>query len=190
VWLDGGRVREHGDCRDVIRHYREAMGTAAAGGEEGGGNAGTEHAVGETTGLPFEVVGLRLTDEAGNDVRDLERDATVVAVADVHAPGGVPQVFIGITRADLTPVYGVASDMDDAVPERIGPALHRYRLRFPRLPLTAGRYRLRAHALDETGTRLYDTVELTFSVAGDDEQEGLVRLVASADPGPGDEAAR
>ncbi len=178
IWLDGGSAREHGDCRDVIRHYREAMGTAAAGGEEGGGEAGCAHAPGQATGLPFEVVDLRLTDESGNELHLLPRDATVLVTADVHAPAGVPQICIGITRADLTPVYGVASDMDGATPEQIGPARYRYRLRFPRLPLTAGRYRLRAHALDETGTRLYDTVELSFSVAGDDEHTGLVRLEA------------
>ena len=124
------------------------------------------------------MVDLRLEDEDGVSVRDLAPDATIVVTADVHAPAGLPQVCIGITRADLTPVFGVASDMDDAVPARIAPELYRYRLRFPRLPLTAGSYRLRAHAMDETGTRLYDTVELTFSVAGDDEDAGLVRLAA------------
>jgi lipopolysaccharide transport system ATP-binding protein len=98
----------------------------------------------------------------------------------VHAPAAVPQVFIGIVRADMTPVFGVASDMDDATPTGVGPSLYRFRLRFRDLPLTAGRYRLRAHAMDETGTRLYDTVELTFCVEGDDEDAGLVRLAMAA----------
>jgi len=190
LWLDGGTARDHGDCRDVIRRYREAMGTAAAGGEEGGGSAGTAHAIGQETGLTFEVVALRLTDDAGADVRELPRDATVVATVDVRSRAGVPHVFVGITRADLTPVYGVASDMDDAEPVPLAQGLYRYRLRFVRLPLTAGGYRLRAHALDETATRLYDTVELNFSVEGDEEEEGLVRLVTVTDPGPGGEAAR
>ena len=180
LWLDGGGMREIGDSRDVVRHYREAMGSSAAGGEEGGGEVGQAHAVGLATGLPFEVVDLRLTDDAGHPVHLLPPDATVVVTADIAAPAGVPQVCIGITRADLTPVYGVASDMDEALPTQIGAGLYRYRLRFPRLPLTAGAYRLRAHAMDETGTRLYDTVELTFSVAGTDDDAGLVRLVATA----------
>jgi lipopolysaccharide transport system ATP-binding protein len=182
LWLDGGGIRELGDSRDVVRHYREAMGTAAAGGEEGGGQAGHAHAVGLVAGLAFEVVDLRLEDDGGHAVRDLSPDATVVVTADVHAPAGVPQICIGITRADMTPVFGVSSDMDEAVPRQIDSALYRYRLRFPRLPLTAGAYRLRAHAMDETGTRLYDTVELTFSVAGDDEDAGLVRLPIDEQP--------
>lgn len=176
LWLDGGRAREVGDSRDVVRHYREAMGTAAAGGEEGGGDAGHVHAVGHAAGLPFEVVDLRLEREDGGDARLLPRDATVLVTADVNAPAGVPQICIGITRDDLTPVWGIASDMDGALPTALGGGRYRYRLRLSRLPLTAGTYRLRAHALDETGTRLYDTVELLFGVEGDDEDAGLIRL--------------
>lgn len=182
LWIDGGGTRELGESRDVVRHYREVMGTAAAGGEEGGGEAGQTHAVGRAAGLAFEVVDLRLEDEGGRPLRELPTDATVVATADVHAPAGVPQIFIGITRADMTPVFGVASDMDGAAPRQIEPALYRYCMRLPRLPLTAGQYRLRAHAMDETGTRLYDTVELMFSVSGDDEDAGLVRLTADERP--------
>jgi lipopolysaccharide transport system ATP-binding protein len=182
LWLEGGGVRDLGDSRDVVRHYREAMGTGAAGGEEGGGVEGHAHALGSSTGLAFEVVDLRLDDEHGGPLRELPRDATVVVTADVHAPAAVPQIFIGIVRADMTPVFGVASDMDGATPSAVGPSLYRFRLRFRRLPLTAGRYRLRAHAMDETGTRLYDTVELTFCVEGDDEDAGLVRLAMAAAP--------
>jgi lipopolysaccharide transport system ATP-binding protein len=187
LWLDGGGARELGDSRDVVRHYREAMGTAAAGSAEEGGEVRYLHALGESTGLAFEVVDLRLEDEQGTALVDLPRDATVVVTVDVHAPVAVPQLCIGITRADLTPVFGVTSDMDGAVPERVAPARYRYRLRLPRLPLTAGQYRLRAHAMDETGTRLYDTVELMFRVAGDDEEEGIVRLATVAGPAPGGE---
>jgi lipopolysaccharide transport system ATP-binding protein len=176
LWLDAGRVAELGETRDVIRHYRERMGSAAAGGEEGGGVAGQSHAPGEPAGLPFEVIDLHLVDERGDEVRALGGDATVTAIVDVLAPGGVPNLFIGITREDLTPVYGVASDMDGAIPERIAEGRYRFRITFTALPLTAGRYRLRAHALDETATRLYDTVEIVFSVAGDDAELGLVRL--------------
>jgi lipopolysaccharide transport system ATP-binding protein len=111
-------------------------------------------------------------------VRSVPEGATIVVTADVHAPAAVPQLFVGITRHDLTPVYGLASDMDGAVPQRLAPELYRYRLRFPSLPLTPERYRLRAHALDETGTRLYDTVELHFAVVGEPREEGLVRLAA------------
>lgn len=181
LWLDHGRVVESGESREVIRHYREAVGGASAGGAEGGGDSGTTHAVGQSAGLPFEVVDLQLRDASGTPSRLLPPGATVDVVVDIHAPGGTPQVHVGITRDDLTPVFGVSSDMDDATPSAVGEGRHRYELRFEELPLTAGSYRLRAHALDETGTRLYDTVEIDFAVAGDDDP-GLVRLPAEWHP--------
>ncbi|MDG2305484.1 MAG: ABC transporter ATP-binding protein [Candidatus Binatia bacterium] len=182
LWLDRGRVAEIGDSREVIRHYREAVGAAVAGGEEGGGDSGTKHAVGQPAGLPFEVVDLRIRDEKGRELRLLPVDATVDVDVEILAPGGVPQLHVGITREDLTPIFGVSSDMGDAVPENLGDGRFRYRIRFDRLPLTAGNYRLRAHALDETATRLYDTVEVDFAVAGDDADAGLVRLATEWHP--------
>ncbi len=182
MWLDHGRVVESGESREVIRHYREAVGGAAAGGAEGGGDSGTTHEVGERAGLAFEVVDLQVRDVEGRELRLLPQDATVDVTVDILAPAGVPQLHLGITREDLTPVFGVSSDMDDAAPESLGEGRYRYLIRFDRLSLTAGSYRLRAHALDETGTRLYDTVEVGFSVAGDDTDPGLVRLPAEWHP--------
>ena len=167
LWIDAGRMRELGASREVARHYRESLA------EEG--TAGVQHASGEATSLPCELVDLHLTDPSGDDVRTVKYGDTIVVTADVRAPAAVPEVHVGLTRADLTPIYGVSSDMDRAVPERIGPDLYRFRLTFPDLPLTPGPHRLRAHAMDETGTRLYDTVEIRFAVEGD-EEEGLIRL--------------
>lgn len=176
VWLEGGRVAEIGDSRSVIRHYREAIGAAEK-------RPATAHGVGDRAGLPFEVTALRLLDASGRGVQELPADATVDVEIDILAPAGSPHVHVSITRSDLTPVYGVSSDMDDVGPERLGDEQYRFRIRFTDLPLTAGDYRLRAHALDESATRLYDTVEIPFSVAGNDTDEGLVRLAAQWHPG-------
>lgn len=174
LWLDRGRAVEIGESREVIRHYREAMGSAAAGGEEAGGEDGARHEIGRRAGLPFEVVDLRLLGAEGTPRDEFDSGETIVVEVDLLAPSGIPRVHIGITREDLTPVFGVSSDMDDAHPTALGGDRYRYRLTFDHPPLTGGRHRLRAHALDETGTRLFDTVELAFSVRG--EAVGLVRL--------------
>ncbi|MBY0278139.1 ABC transporter ATP-binding protein [Candidatus Binatia bacterium] len=174
LWMSGGRARASGDPRAVIRAYRQSLG----GSDDDALDQplpGRAHAIGEVTNLPFEVVALALQDETGRDVTSVSEGATVLVTVDVHAPAAVPQVFIGITRADLTPIYGLASDMDGAVPQRIDGDRYRFRLRFSDLPLVPERYRLRAHAMDETGTRLYDTVELTFDVTGRPCDGGLVR---------------
>jgi lipopolysaccharide transport system ATP-binding protein len=167
LWLDHGAPRELGPSHDVARHYRESLGDEQA--------AGSGHAIGEPSGMPFEVVGLHLADERGREVRAIRPGATVVVTADVHSPAAVAQVCIGVLKDDLTPVYGVASDMEEAHAEALGGDRYRYRLRFTDLPLTPGPHRLRAHAMDETGTRLYDTVEIRFTVEGQ-EEPGLVRI--------------
>lgn len=170
LWLDRGRPRALGPSRETIRAYRESLG-------EDAGGAGATHDVGARAGLPFEVVDLHLRDAHGTERREVASGETIVVTADVQAPAAEPQLFVGITRGDLTPIYGVSSDMDGARPEPLGDDRYRFELAFPDLPLTPGPHRLRAHAMDETGTRLYDTVEIHFRVAGEERTgEGLVRL--------------
>lgn len=174
LWMSGGRAQASGDARSVIRAYRHSLG----GTDDDAVQQplpGQTHAVGEVTNLPFEVVALSLQDERGHDVTSVSEGATILVTVDVHARAAVPQVFIGITRADLTPIYGLASDMDGAVPQHLDGDRYRFQIRFDALPLVPERYRLRAHAMDETGTRLYDTVELTFDVTGRPWHGGLVR---------------
>ena len=85
-------------------------------------------------------------------------------------------VLIGIVRADGTPVYGVASDMDGVVPTRIGDDCFTVSLTLPRLALLPGKYVIRAHALDPEGVRLFDHVERPLIVSGESRELGLVRL--------------
>jgi lipopolysaccharide transport system ATP-binding protein len=172
LWLEAGAPAGFGESREVVRAYR-----ASLGGEGSDDGAGATHAPGESAGLPYEVVALSLTTLDGHEVKTIPSRTTIVAEAEVLAHAGVPHIVFGVTRADLTPVYGVSSDMDGAEPESLGAGRYRFRLTFFEPPLTPGRYRLRAHALDETATRLYDTVERYFSIEGPDEA-GLVRIEA------------
>lgn len=160
LWLDGGKMAALGETKAVVRAYRDSIGTEAP------QEAGVEHAGGKAAGLPFEVTRLSLSDQSGSDCRRIDPHGLARISVDVAAHAGIPNVFVGITTDDLVPVYGVASDMDQFSPEEVEPGLYRFELCFADLPLLPGRYRLRAHALDETGTRLYDTVQLEFSMAG------------------------
>lgn len=175
LWLDAGAPRELGSTREVVRHYRECVGSAPTGaGEAGEADAGTRHRPGEAAGLEFEVVDMRLQDSRGRDVREIDPGDTLVLVADVRAPGAVPNVHLSFTRADGVPVYGISSDMENVRPTPLGGDLHRFVLEFPDLPLLPGAYVAKSHALDETGTRLYDTVEIAFRVRGEAAGRGLV----------------
>ena len=121
---------------------------------------------------------LHLLDGRGEDVREVAAGASVAVVADLAGHGETPHVHISFTRDDGTPVYGVSSDMDDVAPESLGGGRHRYRLAFPALALRPGTYVLKAHALDETATRLYDTVEIRFRVRGE-PSAALVDIAAA-----------
>jgi lipopolysaccharide transport system ATP-binding protein len=96
---------------------------------------------------------------------------------EIYSPDDrTPVVLIGLVRADGTPIYGVASDMDGVAPVRVGSQRFAFSLSFPQLPLLPGKYVVRAHALDPEGVRLFDNVEQAFIVEGATRELGLVRI--------------
>jgi lipopolysaccharide transport system ATP-binding protein len=96
---------------------------------------------------------------------------------EVFSPDGrAPSVLVGIVRADGTPVYGVATDMDGVVPRKLAHDRFAFSLTLPELALLPGKYMLRAPAMDPEGVRLFDHVERPFVVSGDSRELGLVRL--------------
>ncbi len=95
----------------------------------------------------------------------------------MYSPDGrAPVVLVGVIRADGTPVYGVASDMDGVLPERISTSHFRFTLALPALALLPGSYQVRAHAADPEGVRLFDRVERPLVVSGQTRELGFVRL--------------
>ncbi len=168
LWLDHGRARMYENADLVAREYlawheqrsRKAQETAAA-------------ALGA---LDYQVkrVSLRACGSGGPEIDAIagfEVDATVFS-----PDGHEPVLALGVVRADGTAVHGSTSEIDRASPcGRDGP-LFRFRVLFHDLPLLPGHYRLRAHAMDPEGLRLFDTHELPFVVAGTTRELGHVRL--------------
>lgn len=173
LWLDRGRVRAIGEAREVVRAYRDSLYDDAT-----SVSVGVEHRAGEVIGLPCEVVALELLSEEGRETRQLAVGSSVTVRVTIRAQSctHVPHVHIGFTKQDLTPVYGVSSDMVDAAPQQVDAQHFQYEVRFERLPIRPGSYRLRVHALDETATRLYDTVEEFFVVGDVPCDDGLIRM--------------
>jgi lipopolysaccharide transport system ATP-binding protein len=102
---------------------------------------------------------------------------TLTVRGEIFSPDDrAPGVAIGFVRADGTPVYGVASDMDGVTPGRIGAERFAFTLVCPELALLPGKYFVRAHALDPEGVRLFDAVEVPLVVKGNTRELGLVRL--------------
>ena len=108
------------------------------------------------------------------------RQALAAASVDTATVIGIGIDFTACTvlpvRADGTPVYGVATEMEGVAPRRIADDRFGFALTFPDLALLPGKYFARAHALDPEGVRLFDHVERAFTVTGSSREMGFVRL--------------
>jgi lipopolysaccharide transport system ATP-binding protein len=166
LWLKDGRVVLAGSAADVTQaylayHEEKSQGRRAPIPQTQAAAAGV-YAVQSVTLEPGDVVA---------------QGAPLTVRGEVYSPDArMPVVLIGIVRADGTPVYGVASDMDRVALRRLAADRYAFGLEFPALALLPGKYFVRAHALDPEGVRLFDTVERGFTVVGETRELGLVRL--------------
>jgi lipopolysaccharide transport system ATP-binding protein len=165
VWLRGGRVEQYGAAEDVTRAYLAYH-------EEKVAKAKSGIPIDEAKASGFYAIGtLRVSSDDIAQGDDLSVDG------DVHSPDGrAPVVVIGIVRADGTPVFGIASDMDRVAIRKVADDRFEFALSFPALPLLPGKYWIRAHAADPEGLRVFDHVERALIVRGSTRELGLVHL--------------
>ena len=166
LWLRNGKVQSYGDAMEVTQAYLAFH-------EEKSARAKVpiDARVAATAGV-YAVQSLEL---APGEVVAQGSDVTVSG--EVYSPDGrAPVVLVGVVRADGTPVYGVATDMDGVSPHRVSADRFTFSLHLPALALLPGKYFLRAHALDPEGVRLFDHVERPLVVTGDSREMGFVRL--------------
>jgi lipopolysaccharide transport system ATP-binding protein len=168
-WIDRGVVRAYGDVYEVTQQYLAFQESKIAA-QAGESQAAAAH--GE-----FSVSAVHLIGGDGAEIHAIEiGDALTARVELLSRSEREPVVVIGIVRADGTPVYGLTSEMEGAKPRVLGARRYAFELRYPALNLLPGAYRLRAHAMDPEGLRLFDTVERDFTVRGQSREMGLVRL--------------
>ena len=167
LWLKEGRVERYGPAIEVSQAY-------LAWHEEksrGGADQRPEVKTGEGPDV-HRVKVLAL--EPGDSV---SMGAPLVVRGEAYSPDGrAPVVLVGIVRADGTPVYGVATDMDGVSPSKAAGDRFAFALSLPSLALLPGKYVVRAHALDPEGLYLFDHVEVPLTVTGESREMGLVRL--------------
>jgi lipopolysaccharide transport system ATP-binding protein len=166
LWLRDGRIERYGPAAEVTQAYLAFH-------EEKSARAKQPIAptVAMTSGI-YAIQSLDIEPSAS-----VEQGGVLRISGEVFSPDGrAPNVLIGIVRADGTPVYGVATDMDGVAPSRIARDRYAFVLTLPRIELLPGKYLVRAHALDPEGVRLFDNVERTFVVTGATREMGLVRL--------------
>jgi lipopolysaccharide transport system ATP-binding protein len=166
LWLKDGRVERYGDASSVVQAY-------LAHHEEKDAARKNPMAIAEASANGFYAVQvLNLAPES-----TVAHGGELVVSGEVFSPDGRPPVvLVGIVRADGTSVYGVATDMDGATPQRIAADRYAFSLTLPRLLLLPGKYQIRAHAMDPEGLRLFDHVERPLLVTGEAREYGVVRL--------------
>jgi len=166
LWLRNGKAERYGAAADVTQAYLAFH-------EEKSAKAKNPIAPAEASRA--RVYAMRSLDLSPGD--SLAQGDTLTIRGDVYSPDGrVPVVLIGIVRADGTPVYGVATDMDGVAPLRVTADRFSFSLTMPDVALLPGKYVVRAHALDPEGVRLFDNVERAFVVTGTSREMGFVRL--------------
>ena len=162
VWLDHGGMRMIGSSNDVSIAYQAFHEAKQAGAKQTASDADPA-VLGQ-----YAVVDLKLENvtTTGMTVRGRLKSRD----------GRAPHVALGIVRMDGTPVYGTTSEIDGEALRETATGSFEFALTFSEWALLPGAYRLRAHALDPEGMRLYDTVERDFTVLGDSREQGFVRL--------------
>nr|WP_240956210.1 ABC transporter ATP-binding protein [Wenzhouxiangella sp. XN79A] len=170
LWLEQGGVRAWGDVFEVTQSY-------LAWHERRDADSRERARAARLDGARYRVERLTLHPASDNGPLRIDVGDPLRVELALHSPDGrAPQALVGIVRADGTPVYGVATDHDEAVPARIDDHRFAIDLAFDGLPLLPGSYVVRAHAMDPEGLRLQDTVEAEFTVSGRSRALGLVEL--------------
>jgi len=166
LWLKDGRVERYGAAAEVTQAYLAFH-------EEKSARAKQPIAAARAAAAGvYAIQALRL--EPGDTV---VQGGDVRVSGEVYSPDGrAPVVLVGIVRADGTPIYGVATDMDGVAPRKIADDRYAFALTLPRIELLPGKYFVRVHALDPEGVRLFDNVEQAIVVTGETREMGLVRL--------------
>ncbi|HEV7559863.1 MAG TPA: ABC transporter ATP-binding protein, partial [Kofleriaceae bacterium] len=107
LWLKDGRVERSGVAADVTQAYLAFHEEKRAAIQRPPQGAGASAAAG--------YYRLRSVDIAPDEAAP--ENAPLVVRGDIESPDGrAPVVLVGIVRADGTPVYGVATDMDGVAP--------------------------------------------------------------------------
>ncbi len=166
LWLKDGQVAGYGQAAPITQEYLAYHEEKTAARREPLPKAELMSA------RIYAIERFVLTPEATMDM-----GGDLVLSGEVHSPDGrMPVVLVGVVRADGTPVYGVATDMEGISLARVADDRYAFEIVLPSVPLLPGKYEIRAHALDPEGVRLFHTVARPLVVTGVTREMGFVRL--------------
>ncbi|MDX1409484.1 MAG: hypothetical protein R3330_15155, partial [Saprospiraceae bacterium] len=170
LWIHHGRTREYGEVFDVTQSYLAYHEARTAQEKARRDKDQVESGM-------YRLESFRFSDDPEKTDRVLEQGDDLELELVLYSPDGrPPAALVGIVRADGTPIYGVASEVEGVVPRQIDDHRFEISIRFDSLPLLPGNYAVRGHAMDPGGMRLCDTNELRFRMRGESRELGFVYL--------------
>jgi lipopolysaccharide transport system ATP-binding protein len=170
IWIHGGKVRMQGETYAVTQAY------LAYHQEKNRKAEDRERADPASATFPY-LEKLSVVPSSEEEGREFVIGESIVLKGLIHSPDGtVPNLMAGVVRIDDTPVYGTFSNPLEYQPRPL--ANNRFEFSFVLLDaqLLPGKYRFRAHTLDSSSLRLFDTLEREFVVRGETREHGLVRM--------------
>jgi lipopolysaccharide transport system ATP-binding protein len=170
IWIHDGKVRMQGETYPVTQAY------LAYHEEKNRKYEGDTRAAVNSVSYPF-VEDLYIQNATGAVCNEFNIGDTITLCGIANSPEGVaPNLMVGIARADDTPVYGAFSNPVEYQPRRIDERRFAFNFEVINAQLLPGKYRFRAHTLDSSSLRLFDTLEREFTIRGETREHGLVRL--------------
>jgi lipopolysaccharide transport system ATP-binding protein len=177
VWIHHGAVRMRGNSFDVTREYLTYH-------EERTAAAKAPQRVPE--GPYPRLTRVWIEDGAGHGKDTFLQGETLVLQAEVLEPDDrAPVLLFGVVRVDGTSIFGSHSNEGRYEPARLAPRRYAFAVRFRDVSLLPGKYHLRVHTLDAEGLRLFDTIDVDFTIRGETRDYGLVALPHAWEPGRG-----
>lgn len=169
IWLHHGKIEMQGEVFSVTQHYlawheskqsRQPQHTPVLHGDY-------EYGI-ESVSSNGSSSSDDLVCQSGEDFR--------IEVVMTSKDDTLPVLLCGWARADETPVYGISSEMDHVLPEKISEGKYRYVLTFTNLSLLPGKYYMKVHSMDTAGLRLFQSVYRTIIVSGQSRAYGLMLM--------------
>lgn len=172
AWLHEGVIREYGAAGDVSRNYlawHEAKSAA-----EGAKMTDVTPRAGNGAVYHIQEVWLNGHD---TDRIALNAGGEFIITGTAYSPDGRdPVIATSIVKPDGAPVFGTFSDIAGYRTHPVANGLSGFEIRYPSLPLLPGSYRVRLHAMDPEGLRLFDHVERTLDITGTGRHMGVCLL--------------
>jgi lipopolysaccharide transport system ATP-binding protein len=170
LWVHAGSIEQYGDVFPVTQAYLAWHEKRSAKDKEMRIKAAGD-------GAYYRIEKFTLAGGEKNDPPTFSMGDDLDIELQIYSPDDRPPVgVVGVVRADGTPVYGVVSDNEKAVPAKLADHQYRFRLRLNNIALLPGSYNLSAHTMDPEGIRVFDSQQMAFTITGNTKEVGYVRL--------------